>query len=653
MLAAAGCSALPDIEEAGLPDERAEIHAMEIAAESGADTRTCLGEDGTSILWSGTESVSLYDGHEVRKFTADVSEKSSCALFQGEAADASCYLALYPYDPEAGMSLSGSEATFRTSIPTRQTAVEGGFDPSAHAAFAVTGTDGVLHFHNAVAFIRFTVPSGNWTTATFRGRAGEVLAGTGTITVGVGTGSDGWDGETASFVPDRPDYGFEGCSVTLSGLEGGKTYMAAAAPCSLQSGISIVLEDAAGNQRVARSLKPASLKPGHVLNLGTLPLEERVEAKFVSKKEVASLSSAVTDFGIDSSYSFLINLYAAMYLKDTSSPLVVATFRYTSLDPYGVPDTFSGVIYILESTWNSGGSLSRIVLANHGTITLNTEAPTTALDVDGVLAWGPTAVIIPDGYGFGSTDNSGFQAYLHRESTSRAQLDAVAAARKILNDRNITTSGCKYYNVGYSQGGHTTISNLRYMAEHPGMYDFDFTATFAGAGPYDMPATYRWLMGGSGSNCMFSIPLTVISMNQYENLGFDYEDVFKGSLLANYRSWILDKTKTTSQLNALLGSDPSAVVSDGMVAMTGDQAGKLLSALERNSLCSGWKPATGGSITLFHSTEDDIVPSVNTDNLKAWLESQGVSVTVKEGSYGSHVEAAMSYAMSLLPAVCK
>ena len=65
-----------------------------------------------------------------------------------------------------------------------------------------------------------------------------------------------------------------------------------------------------------------------------------------------------------------------------------------------------------------------------------------------------------------------------------------------------------------------------------------------------------------------------------------------------------------------------------------------------NSLTRGWVPRTEDRIFLFHSTGDDIVYSVCSDNLVSYLESQGIevgsgkNVTYNKGYYFGHDVAA-------------
>ena len=54
-----------------------------------------------------------------------------------------------------------------------------------------------------------------------------------------------------------------------------------------------------------------------------------------------------------------------------------------------------------------------------------------------------------------------------------------------------------------------------------------------------------------------------------------------------------------------------------------------------------WKPKS--PIFLFHSTTDDMVPFINSKNLKESFDEQGVEFVFDFSDYGSHMEAAVEF----------
>jgi hypothetical protein len=51
----------------------------------------------------------------------------------------------------------------------------------------------------------------------------------------------------------------------------------------------------------------------------------------------------------------------------------------------------------------------------------------------------------------------------------------------------------------------------------------------------------------------------------------------------------------------------------------------MMAALDLDNLCKGWTPRGNEKIMLFHSSKDDFVPVVNTENMYNYLIGKGLS----------------------------
>lgn len=597
----------------------------------------------TSLAWSPSDQILIHDGTDVRVFTSTNTSASSSTTFEGMAEeDASSFAALYPATKANSIAMKGGFATFSVSIPAIQTAIEDSFDPDAHAAYACLGADGSLHFHHIGAMIRFTAPQGDWSSVSISGGNGENIAGRGSVTIGIDTGRpDGSFGNSGFSISEGSE------EVSLSGqMHGGREYIICVAPVELENGMSFTFTDPDGNSYSARMNKKASLQAGRILNAGTPAILKSGNYAIYGESQLASLSSALTSMGVPSQYSGTISLVGMLFFRNTTQPVQAVDFTYTSVDPFGEPAILSARMYVRKAIWNGTGSLKGTVLACHATVAGAHEGPTETPEIHGLLGWADYAVVEPDYYGFGVT-SSKMQGYLQKETTARQCLDALVAARKILEDKNITY-GSKCFNLGYSQGGHAAIGNLWYLATKGGYDDIKFTKTIAGAGPYDLDETYKWMMGQTTCAGTFSIPLCVISMNEYGRLGLSYSRIFKGSLLSNYRDWVMSGNLTLSQLTAKISNRPSDLLVAGIVNGTLSEAKALAAEFAKNSLTSGWDPSESGPIVLFHSTQDDIVPTLNSELLNTFLKEAGANVTLSTSASGGHTNAAYSYAITML-----
>ena len=230
---------------------------MEFSASVEA-TRTVLENKG-GVSWEAGDEISLFDpSGNNNKFVTSVGGES--VTFRGAAVNAGGkYYALYPYDANA--NLSGS--VFTTMLPAQQSARDGSFASMLNPSVAVAdGPNESLSFKNACAVIKFsftTTTDAEISKVVFLGNSGEPLAGNVRIDAGVTSPSaviltDGASSEielSGTFAPDR-DYYF------------------VVAPCSLENGVTITFYNSEGKAWSRVGTNPASLKSGHILDLGKI-----------------------------------------------------------------------------------------------------------------------------------------------------------------------------------------------------------------------------------------------------------------------------------------------------------------------------------------------------------------------------------------------
>lgn len=132
--------------------------------------------DGNNINWESTDAISVYDGKALNTFTAKGVDGTS-AIFEGEAAIAESYVAVYP---NAAASLSDSE--IKVNIPTTQNAdADHAVDPAAIVAVAKADTDKKLAFSNKFSLVKVTVATEGVTSIAVSGNNSEKIAGKATL----------------------------------------------------------------------------------------------------------------------------------------------------------------------------------------------------------------------------------------------------------------------------------------------------------------------------------------------------------------------------------------------------------------------------------------------------------------------------------------
>ena len=213
--------------------------------DSDDEARTAL--NGTSTVWADTDRLSIFDGVSNNLF-AIVENNLSTARFRGDVEEAASYTALHPYT--AGAALSSKGVVTGAVVKATQTATAGSYDPEASLSIALT-EDNTLKFKNVCSMFKFTALSSGKVTIKSN-TAGEYLAGTVTVTY------DGVNDPKAVVTANGS------ISVTLTGVEQGKTYCIAVLPTSITAGFTVLFDDV----EVRKVYSAVQLKRSQILNLG-------------------------------------------------------------------------------------------------------------------------------------------------------------------------------------------------------------------------------------------------------------------------------------------------------------------------------------------------------------------------------------------------
>ena len=299
----------------------------------------------------------------------------------------------------------------------------------------------------------------------------------------------------------------------------------------------------------------------------------------------------------------------------------VYNFVYPSTDPYGDPIMLSGTI-TLSDTIGRHTPARGLLLYNHFTIYRADQCPSRGeLEMQTRMIPSGLITISADYYGFGVT-NHHHQAYCLSAVNAQASIDALLSARKLLADMGYRWD-TPLFNAGYSQGGQTTVAVLRLVAEkYP---DIDFTYSFAGAGSYDIPETYRQFVDTTIAGMPSTVISVLLSYNEFLRLGIPHEEIFTEPVLSHIDSWIYSKRYTREEIDAKVGSlsifqYATPTVTDTTTAL----ARRFFEAFDSDNLCHGWQPRGTEHIMLFHNSKDITVPIANTHNLYNFLTANGV-----------------------------
>ena len=343
---------------------------------------------------------------------------------------------------------------------------------------------------------------------------------------------------------------------------------------------------------------------------------------FLSTGVVTTSCSSDDETGVET-----VQLPAARITKtirNEEKKATVYNIEYPSSDPNGNPVTLSGSIIVGDEVDANNKKAAGTVLYNHFTVFQKDECPSHGdLAVPMIVVGSKMILVAPDYYGFGVTESKN-QAYCISRANAQASVDALIAARELLKEKGYTWDDI-LFNIGYSQGGQTSIGVLRTLAEkHP---DIKVTHTIAGGGPYDIGETYRQLVSKEESTMPSTVISSVLSYNEYFKLGVDYKDVFKEDVLNRIPEYLLSKNYTRSELEGKLAPNKlSEVFLPDMFNFESALSKKFMEAFEKDNLCRDWTPRKTERITLVHNEKDGCVPYVNATNMADYFEKQGFTV---------------------------
>lgn len=299
---------------------------------------------------------------------------------------------------------------------------------------------------------------------------------------------------------------------------------------------------------------------------------------------------------------------------------------YPSIDIDGNPITLSGKVILPAK-----GPVKRYILVSHYTIASNREAPSNIFSLEGLLVKLGYALIIPDYIGYGVTADL-VHPYLVMDVTARNVLDMYKAVVPFMKAAGREPEHDDIYLMGYSQGGATTMA-IQHMIEHH-EEPIKIRRVFAGGGPYDIKYTYDQFVETNFASYPCAVPIMMQGMVVGNKLNLDMRTMMASNIYENLDEWVNSKRYTTSQINALIGTQ---VTSDLLTPIGMNRQSKEVSELykamtENSILTYSWTPQA--PVFMFHSMDDDVVPFENA--MRAKSKWKNANIQYSFGHYGNH-----------------
>ena len=250
----ASCSS----EDNTIIENESAVKVMTFTATQEGDaqsTRAAISTTNSKVInWEQNDQISIFDGTANKPFTLKSGAGTNSAIFQGEAATADTYTAVYPYQSDA--TLSGTSVD-KVTLKATQTATDNSFDKEA-ALMMAQGNSNTLQFKNVVGFVKVK-PKFNCTRIDLKAFDNSaILAGTGTLSY-----NDGNPTLNLSSAPTK-DY-----AITLVGdIKANTYYYIAVPPVTLKAGWTIKFTATNGTVYSRKGIKDITFTRNKVTNLG-------------------------------------------------------------------------------------------------------------------------------------------------------------------------------------------------------------------------------------------------------------------------------------------------------------------------------------------------------------------------------------------------
>ena len=315
-----------------------------------------------------------------------------------------------------------------------------------------------------------------------------------------------------------------------------------------------------------------------------------------------------------SDIQWLVDLALGNNAPEALYDMSMYSIEYEIEDPRGFIDTLSGLVsFPIDHTKSFP-----IASYQHGTTIEDDNVPSvTGMSISNqevslismIMSSSGYIIMLPDYAGLGSS--RGYHPYIIAETYTPAITNMIRAVKQMsgeLDTENSFMYNNQLYLLGYSEGGYATMAAQRDM-EYSLMSEFNLTASFPMAGPYDL----------SGTMVDFYLSINYYPQPYYvANVLFNHLDYYDSldnlgeyflPYWADTLAGLFDGTHSGTFINSLMPENPIEILLPSIINdFTVNNENLFRLTLEENTLLD-WTPIT--PTYLMHATGDDIIPIAN------------------------------------------
>ena len=313
------------------------------------------------------------------------------------------------------------------------------------------------------------------------------------------------------------------------------------------------------------------------------------------------------------------------------------TFVYKSKDIHNNPCIMSAALTIPYI--DGEPSVKALVVDSHPTLTDLKEAPTAHWDKYLINAFASNAILQCDLMGFGVQSDK-ISDYHCRHLANRNTVDGILSCFDILDEKfSVKSNDLPLYNIGYSQGGYTSMALLRYMEEEATENEKDrikITKTISGSGAYDINVMFdECFRIENYQYCQYLIK-GILTTHEYhpdaygsikvEDYLTDYGKEFLDPLIRKDGAKLDKVLKAVDEKGYPKYQGPKSVFNQEYLNPESDLNKAVVKACEYENLLDGnWFPE--GDLDLYYSKGDTMVtPKCTEKAIELFKDKENVEV---------------------------